>query len=414
MRAKRTLSLIAAAVTVAALAAVGATLGTGADKKPPPKTGFIQGTVTSGGNQAEAGVWVIAETADLRRPTARSSSPTTGRFVLPQLPRPTTGCGCAATGCRLGEGARHRERKAKAASRSRRGRRHAAEEAVNYPANYWLSLFKPPANTQGLPGGRNQHAWVSDFKLGCKLCHQMGRPAHAQRVNRAGLDPGLKKAGNMYGTAIGLGRDAAGPAGRLERAHRRGRDAGGAAAPQGQGAEPGHHPVGLGRQVHLRPRRGRHRQAQPAAQRERPGLGRRPRQRSPAQGRPGEEHADGGKSRPSAASTPRGATQPGADRAPSRSATPLPGGCHVSYLGKYHNPANPHNPMMDDRGGLDHHPDPAERPEDMPAFCKADPEIATTTTGSSATTTRRRRSSSSSTRATARTTCSSTRRAGCG
>ena len=43
MRAKRTLSLIAAAVIVAALAAVGATLGTGTDKKAPPKTGFIKG-----------------------------------------------------------------------------------------------------------------------------------------------------------------------------------------------------------------------------------------------------------------------------------------------------------------------------------------------------------------------------------
>ena len=99
MRAKRTLSLIAAAVIVAALAAVGATLGTGADKKAPPKTGFIQGKVTSGENHAEAGVWVIAETPTSRRPTARSSLPTTAAASSsPSCPRPTTGSGCAATG----------------------------------------------------------------------------------------------------------------------------------------------------------------------------------------------------------------------------------------------------------------------------------------------------------------------------
>ena len=87
MRAKRTLSLIAAAVIVAALAAVGATLGTGTDKKPPPKTGFIQGKVTSGDKHAEAGVWVIAETADLPTPYRKIVvTDERGRFVVPELP----------------------------------------------------------------------------------------------------------------------------------------------------------------------------------------------------------------------------------------------------------------------------------------------------------------------------------------
>ena len=87
MRAKRTLSLIAAAVTVTALAAVGATLVTGTDKKPPPKTGLIQGKVTSGDRHPEAGVWVIAETADLPTPYRKIVvTDDRGRFVVPELP----------------------------------------------------------------------------------------------------------------------------------------------------------------------------------------------------------------------------------------------------------------------------------------------------------------------------------------
>ncbi len=50
---------------------------------------------------------------------------------------------------------------------------------------------------------------MSDFKLGCQLCHQMGSAsARGMRGNRAGLDAGLKKAGSMDGAAMGLGRDA--------------------------------------------------------------------------------------------------------------------------------------------------------------------------------------------------------------
>ena len=50
---------------------------------------------------------------------------------------------------------------------------------------------------------------MSDFKLGCQLCHQMGSAsARGMRGNRAGLDAGLKKAGSMDSAAVGLGRDA--------------------------------------------------------------------------------------------------------------------------------------------------------------------------------------------------------------
>ena len=94
---------------------------------------------------------------------------------------------------------------------------------------------------------------------------------------------------------------------------------------------------------------------------------------------------------------------------------PAPGGS-TPHLGAYKNPANPHNPMLDDTGKVWMTTQiRAERPEDFPAFCREDPVIAEndhhrqlgyydTNNGRS----------SSSTPATAPTTCSSTRTAGCG
>jgi len=57
------------------------------------------GGVVSGPNGPEAGVWVIAETTDL--PTKMSKTVVTddqGRYLVPDLPRPTTSFGRAVTG----------------------------------------------------------------------------------------------------------------------------------------------------------------------------------------------------------------------------------------------------------------------------------------------------------------------------
>ena len=286
MRAKRTLSLIAAAVVIAALAAVGATLGTGTDKKAPPKTGFIQGKVTSGGNHAEAGVWVIAETSDLPTPYRKIVvTDERGRFVVPELPEADYRVWVRGYG--LNDSFKvpvtvERKAKARVAIKAEVAGT-PQEEAANYPANYWLSLFKPPANTQALPGMRNQHAWISDFKLGCELCHQIGSAsARGMRGNRPGLDAGLKKAETWTAprsASAGTRCSTRSPTGAAASPRPGAR---GAAAPEGHRAQHGHHPVGLGRHVHLRARRDRHRQAQPAALPRREDLGRRPRQRPPA------------------------------------------------------------------------------------------------------------------------------------
>jgi len=59
------------------------------------------GGVVTGRNGPEAGVWVIAETTDL--PTRFRKIVVTddrGRYLIPELPRPITASGSAATGLR--------------------------------------------------------------------------------------------------------------------------------------------------------------------------------------------------------------------------------------------------------------------------------------------------------------------------
>ena len=211
MRAKRTLSLIAAAVTVTALAAVGATLVTGTDKKPPPKTGFIQGKVTSGDRHPEAGVWVIAETADLPTPYRKIVvTDDRGRFVVPELPEADYQVWVRGYG--LLDSAKVPatvERKGRRASRSRpRSATTPQEAAANYPANYWLSLFKPPANTRRLRAAQ-------PARLGERLQARLRalppdgldqRARHAR--NRAGPRRRPQEGGVMDDAAMGLGRDA--------------------------------------------------------------------------------------------------------------------------------------------------------------------------------------------------------------
>jgi hypothetical protein len=145
----------------------------------------ISGRV-EGVNGPEAGVWVIAETFDLKRQFVRIVvTDQRGRFVLPELPDAqyrvwVRGYGLvdsspvlASPGARLGLEA------APAPSR--------ADAARHYPANYWYSLIEPPpvdAFPGTGPGGngiaatvRTQQDWLALLKDGCVLCHQLGNQA---------------------------------------------------------------------------------------------------------------------------------------------------------------------------------------------------------------------------------------------
>jgi hypothetical protein len=158
-------------------------------------TDFIAGQVTSGDAKPEAGVWVIAQTDALPTPYRKIvATDDDGRFVIPELPDAryrvwVRGYGLvdsaqtdAAPGATL-------DLRATPAATAR-------DASVIYPASYWLSLLEPPHQSAD---------WVNQFKLGCQLCHQVGSVMTRTR-DRAGFDLGVKKASFMNLTADGLNR----------------------------------------------------------------------------------------------------------------------------------------------------------------------------------------------------------------
>jgi hypothetical protein len=144
----------------------------------------IEGVVTSQ-NGPEAGVWVIAETADL--PTRHIKIVVTdekGRYVLPELPAATykiwvRGYGLVDSKAVTTRPGRTQDLTAVVAPTPR-------DAAQVYPANYWYSLIRPPAASEfpgSGPGGngiasnlRVQGQWLDIQKQGCMVCHQLGTP----------------------------------------------------------------------------------------------------------------------------------------------------------------------------------------------------------------------------------------------
>lgn len=159
--------------------------------------GVIAGRVTGAGGHAEAGVWVIADTRDLPTPVRKIVvSDEAGRFVVPELPQAKWDLWVRGYGVRdttpvaAAPGEENVEIKVEKT-------RSAVEAAAIYPASWWLSLMNPPA---GDPG------WTNQFKLGCQLCHQIGSTL-TRSLTREQLDRGLRKATYMHVTADGLGRE---------------------------------------------------------------------------------------------------------------------------------------------------------------------------------------------------------------
>ena len=109
----------------------------------------IAGTVT-GASGAEAGVWVIAETSDLPTKFARIVvTDEQGRYLLPDLPRATydvwvRGYGLVDSPKRRAEPGTMLDLRATPAPDAR-----AAAEY--YPAGYWYSLLRVPADSE-FPG----------------------------------------------------------------------------------------------------------------------------------------------------------------------------------------------------------------------------------------------------------------------
>ena len=201
----------------------------------PP--GYITGTVT-GEKGPEAGVWVIAETNDLRtqddqdRRHRRSGPLPAARVAGGELQG-------------LGERVWNRGFQARS-MRSPRPTQVALkvtsaktpqEAAKVYPGDYWLSLLAPPAksmfpgtgeksdtnpNGNGLNAGMlTQDQWINRLKSGCNFCHQLGNPLTRDVQHVLAAKPELAKTHeaawewrlgvgvrgtNMYGTMTGMGK----------------------------------------------------------------------------------------------------------------------------------------------------------------------------------------------------------------
>ena len=169
----------ASALAVAALAGMSLLWGTESGRAAD---GTISGAVTSA-NGAEAGVWVIAETTDLPTKFIKSVVTTDGgRFLVPELPEATYKVWVRGYGLLDSAGVTARpgdtlDLEATVASTP-------ADAARVYPANYWYSLIEPPAPDE-FPGTgdegngiatnlQHQNQWVDIQKQGCMLCHQLG------------------------------------------------------------------------------------------------------------------------------------------------------------------------------------------------------------------------------------------------
>ena len=134
-----------------------------------------------------------------------------------------TRSGCGATGCATP----NKVQAAPGSSVQLQVSRAAApqEAAAIYPANYWLSLLEPPAESEfqtpaagkggaGLLTGASQipatytsqAAWISQFKLGCQLCHQVGSTITRSKTAEM-FDLVFRKAASMNVTAESLGRE---------------------------------------------------------------------------------------------------------------------------------------------------------------------------------------------------------------
>jgi hypothetical protein len=145
------------------------------------------GGVVTGPQGPEAGVWVIAETADLPTRFVRIVvTDDRGRYLVPDLPKASysvwvRGYGLVDSPKVQGGPGRILNLTAVRAPTPR-------DAAQYYPAGYWWSLIKVPDKSEfpgtGSSGNgisptiRSQNEWIRNLKSGgCTACHQLGNKA---------------------------------------------------------------------------------------------------------------------------------------------------------------------------------------------------------------------------------------------
>ncbi len=138
------------------------------------------GGVVIGPNGAEAGVWVIAETADL--PTRYAKIVVTddaGRYVIPDLPAATYSIWVRGYG--LVDSPKVRSAPGRLLDLTAAPAPDAAAAAAYYPAIHWYSMLRIPGADQfggssDIPETLSQTDWLKQVKnIGCVGCHQLGQ-----------------------------------------------------------------------------------------------------------------------------------------------------------------------------------------------------------------------------------------------
>jgi len=180
----------------------------------------ICGNVTTNGS-SEAGVWVIAETFDVSTNDGAAGrfikivvTDQNGDYVLPDLPDGTydvwvRGYGLVDSDAVQAVPGDEVDLMGVLAATPQ-------EAAAIFPANYWASIIELPDEDEFPGTGAEGNGWAESLltrdqlidrtKLGCQLCHQLGTP-DTRLPSAAAFDFGWKKAGTMNGTANGIGRE---------------------------------------------------------------------------------------------------------------------------------------------------------------------------------------------------------------
>src|SRR5437879_154460 len=187
MRTKRGLLLGVAAIAIAAFLA-GSPARLDAQQSAAVSIGDTDlGGVVRGPNGPEAGVWVIAETADL--PTKMVKMVVTddqGRYVLPDLPKANYDVWVRGYG--LVDSPKVKTAPGKIVNLTAVPAPSEKAAAEYYPPIYWLSMLKMPEKSQfpGTGHGGNgineklssQPQFLREFKTdGCFHCHAIGGKA---------------------------------------------------------------------------------------------------------------------------------------------------------------------------------------------------------------------------------------------
>lgn len=159
------------------------------------------------------GVWVIAQTEELGTPFAKIVvTDDKGNFLLPDLPDANYQVWVRGYGLVDSQPV-----EARPSNKNVNLRAQVAstpqEAAKIYPPAYWYGLLDLPtdADVEALAPASIQNAahWQNRTKLGCQLCHTMGdhHTRGHDRIHPQQWDSLLNLAGTMSGIANGMGRD---------------------------------------------------------------------------------------------------------------------------------------------------------------------------------------------------------------